>query len=96
MQSTKIRIILEILRLSKIKYSPGRYYSSLKCVNINYRGTAKNSPARRLLVDFTTGSGRVHWLEHPDLDPRYLRDVAKAYMRKTMVQQTVKDFAMFP
>lgn len=72
------------------------FYPTRECVNIIYKGTGTASPARRMLVDFTTGSGDESWLEYPNLDPRYLLDVCKAFMRKTDAQQTVRDFRDVP
>jgi hypothetical protein len=88
------KILQEFLRLTTLQYGPSlrRFYPTRECVNVIYRGTATDSPARRMMVDFATGSGGETWLEYPNPDPRYLQDVAKAYMQKTNAQETVRDF----
>jgi hypothetical protein len=91
-------ILQEFLRLTALEYGPylRRFHPIRECVKIIYRGTATDSQARRMMVGFATGSGDETWLDYPNPDPRYLRDVAKAYMRKTDAQETVRDFCDVP
>jgi hypothetical protein len=91
-------VLQEFLRLTALRYGPSlrRLYPTRECVNIIYSGTAPGSPARRMMVDFATGSGIEAWLEYPNPDSRYLQGVAKAYMRKTDAQETVRDFCDVP
>jgi hypothetical protein len=92
------KIIHEFLRLSKLKQGPyeRRYYPNGECVNIIYQGTATDSPARRMLIDFATGEGNVAWLSFPNLDREYLLDGFKALLRKTDAQEEARDFRGVP
>lgn len=73
-------IIRELIRLVKLtQKSPG-----VACVDIVYRGTTAESPARRLVVDFATGCINDYWLliEGTGLHEEFWRDLSKALLRK--------------
>lgn len=72
-------VITELIRLVNIKTASGGFWvPCTKDINIIYRGTTENSPARRFLVDLQVSKGCEKdvsgYLEHA-----FLVDVAKAF-----------------
>jgi hypothetical protein len=74
-------VIKELVRLIKTKDTNGeRWQPSIDDVNIIYRGTPENSPARRLLVDLKVSEGREDGVSN-HLEHAFLVDVAKTFHR---------------
>jgi hypothetical protein len=91
-------IIREFFRLVHLVFGPpetkSRYYPVGEAVNnIIYGGTTLASPARRMLVDWSTSHGSKSWLNGVT-NPEYLLDLSKALFEKLLAQKSVNDFRL--
>jgi hypothetical protein len=72
-------VIKEIFRLIDVEDISGSSWApSGDEVNIIYRGTPENSPARRLMIDLHLSRGHKGWIREK-LEPAFLVDLAKAF-----------------
>jgi hypothetical protein len=72
-------VIKEIFRLMQKRDLRGvTWYPIQEEVNIIYRGTPENSPARRLMIDIHLADGNKNWICEK-LEPAFLVDLAKAF-----------------
>jgi hypothetical protein len=72
-------VIKEIFRLIDVEDISGSSWApSADEVNIIYRGTLENSPARRLMIDLHLSRGHKGWICEK-LEPAFLVDLAKAF-----------------
>lgn len=79
--SLKEAVMTEFFRLMDTEDASGIWWSpTQEEVNIIYRGTPANSPARRLMVDVHIRNGQEDWI-CDDLEPSFLVDLAKAFYK---------------
>ena len=63
----------------------------MPCVRHIYDGTTRESPMRRLMVDFYVKYGLAHW-PFQGQHHEFLEDLAEELQGKIMAQQLVRDF----
>ena len=88
------RIIDKFFELTRLSDSDNcSYYPSGAEAKIIYGGTTAGAPMRRLLIDTTVATGRESWVDDgDDLDPQWVRDVAKGLLRAVSVYDELEEF----
>jgi hypothetical protein len=77
-------VIQEIFRLTDVVDISGTSWSpSENEVNIIYRGTSENSPARRFMINLHRSKGDKSWISEK-LEPAFLVDLAKAFYERCL------------
>ena len=72
-------ILRQFFRLGKL----GNTGPGVGCVNVIHRGTTKDSPVRRMMVDHVARSANDYWLKDVDDDTNmeFRRDLSKVLIR---------------
>jgi hypothetical protein len=85
-------IVKEFARLATIESATGgRRYPGKECITRIYEGTTRESPMRRMMVDFYATHGNTKW-PYKGQHPEFVEDLAEKLQEKIMTQKEVRDF----